>query len=117
MNIYVGNVSHGMSDEELQEIFEAYGTVTSAKIIKDKFTGKSRGFGFVEMADKAEGEAAIAALHGQEVQGRTLTVNEARPRPPRRQGGGGGGRGGFGGNRGGGGFGGGRGGFGGGGRY
>jgi len=104
MNIYVGNLSRDMSEEELKEAFVAFGEVTSAKIIKDKFTGESRGFGFVEMPSKEEGQTAIASMNGQELKGRTLTVNEARPRAPRRPGGGGGG--GFGGRGGGGGFGG-----------
>lgn len=115
MNIYVGNLSRDMDEKELQEAFEAFGEVTSAKIIKDRFTGESRGFGFVEMPKKDEGEAAIAGLNGQELNGRNITANEARERTDRRPGGGNGGgsrggRGGFGGNGGGGG--GGRGGFG-----
>ena len=84
MNIYVGNLSHDMTDDELREEFEAFGNVASATIIKDKFTGKSRGFGFVEMPEKEEAEAAIAGLNEKEVMGRTLAVNEARPRPERR---------------------------------
>src|ERR1022692_2192355 len=110
MKLYVGNLSYGMTDSDLQNLFEQYGTVVSAQIIMDRDTGRSKGFGFVEMSTTEEGQAAIQALHDQEVSGRKRTVNEARPpeeRGPR--GGGGGGRGGFGGG------GGGRGGFGGGG--
>ena len=112
MKLYVGNLSFQTSAEDLQELFAQAGTVESANVIEDRDTGRSRGFGFVEMSSKEEGEAAIAQFNGKEVGGRALTVNEAKPREG---GGGGGGRGGFGGggNRGGGG--GGRGGFGGGG--
>lgn len=120
MNIYVGNLSRDLSEQELQEAFEAFGQVASAKIIKDKFTGDSRGFGFVEMPDDNEAKAAIEGMNGKELAGRTVTANEARPRQDRGAGGAGGGsRGGFGGSRGGNGGGGGRGGFGGGrgGRY
>lgn len=103
MNIYVGNLSFRATEEELRQAFSAYGQVTSATIIKDKFTGKSRGFGFVEMPDAKEGQAAIAGMNGQDLGGRTLTVNEARPREERsggdRRGGGGGRRGGGGGDR------------------
>ena len=113
MNIYVGNLCRECSEQELQEAFEPFGEVTSAKVIKDKFTGESRGFGFVEMANKPEADAAVAEMNGKEFKGRSLTVNEARPRNNDRRGGGGGSRGGFGGNRSGGGGGGGRGGFGG----
>ncbi len=101
MNIYVGNLSRDLSESELREAFEAYGTVQSASIIKDKFSGDSRGFGFVEMPNKEEADKAISGLNGKELKGRNLTVNEARPRTDRpRTGGGGGGRGGFGGGRG-----------------
>ena len=102
MKLYVGNLSFQTSAEDLQELFAQAGTVESANVIEDRDTGRSRGFGFVEMASKEEGEAAIAQLNGKEVGGRSLTVNEAKPREG---GGGGGGRGGFGGggNRGGGG--------------
>jgi len=110
--LYVGNLSYGMSDSDLQRIFEPHGTVQSAQVIMDRETGRSKGFGFVEMGSDTEAQAAIAALNGQQVEGRSLTVNEARPKPE----GGGGGRGGYGGGRGGGG-GGGRGGYGGGRRY
>ncbi len=101
MNIYVGNISRGVTEAELREAFAAFGEVSSAAIIKDKMTGESRGFGFVEMANKDEAEKAIAALNGKDLKGRTLTVNEARPRTdrPARPAGGGGGRGGFGGRR------------------
>jgi RNA recognition motif-containing protein len=100
-NLYVGNLSYNTSQERLQELFEAYGEVVSANVITDRDTGRSRGFGFVEMANEDEANAAINALNGQEVDGRSLTVNEARPRAPRggdrgggrggRRGGGGGG--------------------------
>ena len=122
MKLYVGNLAFQTSSTDLQELFAQAGTVESASIIEDRNTGRSRGFGFVEMASKEEGEAAISQLNGKEFNGRNLTVNEARPRDERGNrggggrgfgGGGGGGRGGYGGNRGGGG--GGRGGYGGGG--
>ena len=117
--IYVGNLAYGVSSSDLQQMFEAHGTVQSAQVIMDRDTGRSKGFGFVEMDSEQEAQAAIAALNGQQVDGRTLTVNEARPREDR--GGGGGGRGGYGGGGGRGGYGGGggRGGYGGGrgGRY
>jgi len=107
LNIYVGNLSRDVSESELKEAFQAYGEVQSAAIIKEKFTGESRGFGFVEMPNKEEADKAIAGLNGKELKGRNLTVNEARPRTDdrKRSGGFGGGRGG--GGRGGG-FGGGR---------
>ena len=108
MKLYVGNLAFQTSSEDLQELFAQAGTVESASVVEDRETGRSRGFGFVEMATKEEGEAAIAQFNGKEFNGRNLTVNEARPREDRS-----GGRGGFGGNRGGGGGGGGRGGFGG----
>jgi RNA recognition motif-containing protein len=82
-NLYVGNLSYDTSQERLQELFEAYGEVISANVITDRETGRSRGFGFVEMANEEEANAAINALNGQEVDGRTLTVNEARPRADR----------------------------------
>jgi len=117
MNIYVGNLSRDVTDEELRKEFEAFGKVESINIIKDKYSGQSRGFGFVEMPEKAEGQAALAGLKSKVLQGRTIDVSEARPRTEGGRGGGGGGRGGFGGGggRGGGGGGGGGGGFGGGG--
>ena len=89
MKLYVGNLSFQTSAEDLQELFAVAGTVESANVIEDRDTGRSRGFGFVEMSSKEEGEAAIAQLNGKEVGGRSLTVNEAKPR----EGGGGGGRG------------------------
>jgi RNA recognition motif-containing protein len=88
MNIYVGNLPHELTEEELRQAFETFGEVTSAKIITDKFSGASRGFGFVEMPTKAEAQAAITGLNGTELKGRTLNVNEARPRSESRQGGG-----------------------------
>ena len=78
MNIYVGNISWGLSDQDLENVFAEHGTVTSAKIITDRATGRSRGFGFVEMSDGAE--AAIESLNGTEVDGRELVVNESRPK-------------------------------------
>jgi RNA recognition motif-containing protein len=115
MKLYVGNLSFQTSSEELQQLFSQAGTVESASVVEDRDTGRSRGFGFVEMASKEDGEKAIQQFNGTDLNGRNLTVNEARPREDRgnRGGGGGGGRGGYGGNRGGGG--GGRGGYGGGG--
>ena len=103
MNIYVGNLSRSTSDDALREAFAAFGQVSSAAVIKDKFSGESRGFGFVEMPSKEEATKAMEELNGKELDGRTLNVNEARPRTERRGGGGGGGRGGFGGRGGGGG--------------
>jgi cold-inducible RNA-binding protein len=94
LNIYIGNLSFETSEADLQAAFAAYGSVTSARIATDRDTGRARGFGFVEMANQAEAQAAIAALNGKDLHGRTLTVNEARPREDR----GGGSRGG--GNRG-----------------
>jgi RNA recognition motif-containing protein len=94
LNIYVGNLSFNTSERELEAAFAAYGEVASARIATDRDTNRPRGFGFVEMPSQAEAEAAIAGLNGKELQGRTLTVNEARPREdrgPRRTGGGGGG--------------------------
>ena len=107
MNIYVGNLAFEVDDGELERTFTEYGEVTSARVIQDRESGRSRGFGFVEMADNTQAEAAIQALNGKEVNGRPLTVNEARPREDRRGGGGGGGFGGGGGGGGGGGYGGG----------
>src|SRR3984885_9924629 len=97
--LYVGNLSYDVDSSALQEMFAAHGTVQSAEIISDRETGRSKGFGFVEMGTDEEAQAAIAALNGQENNGRTLTVNEAKPREdrPRGGGGGGGGRGGYGG--------------------
>ncbi|RZJ25065.1 MAG: RNA-binding protein [Flavobacterium sp.] len=119
MNIFVGSLPFALGEADLKESFEAYGTVDSVKIIMDKFTGRSKGFGFVEMPDDEEGQAAINALNGATVMGRAIVVNKSEPKPEgdRRSGGGDrGGYGGGGGNRGGGGYGGGdRGGYGGGG--
>ncbi|HKQ99671.1 MAG TPA: RNA-binding protein [Pyrinomonadaceae bacterium] len=113
MKLYVGNLSFQTSSEDLQQLFSQAGTVESASVVEDRDTGRSRGFGFVEMSSNEEGQAAIQQFNGKEVNGRNLTVNEARPRENRGGGGGGGRGGGYGGNRGGGG--GGRGGYGGGG--
>ena len=100
--LYVGNLSFRATAEELQELFSQAGEVSSANVVTDRETNRSRGFGFVEMADDAGAQAAIEQFNGKDFQGRSLTVNEARPREDR-GGGGGGGRGGYGGNRGGGG--------------
>src|SRR5215475_1054869 len=94
--LYVGNLTYGVTDSDLQRMFEAHGTVQSAQVIMDRDTGRSKGFGFVEMGSDQEAQAAITALNGKEVDGRSLTVNEARPKTE-----GGGGRGGSGGGRGG----------------
>ena len=94
--LYVGNLAYSIDDGSLQQIFGAHGTVQSAQVIMDRDTGRSKGFGFVEMSSDQEAQAAIAALSGKEMDGRTLTVNEARPKE-----GGGGGRGGYGGGGGG----------------
>ena len=91
MNIYVGNLSFDVTEEDVQAAFEAFGKVESVKVIKDKYSGASRGFGFVEMPSKDEAKAAIAGLNGKELKGRALNVNEARPRTERPRGGGGGG--------------------------
>ncbi|GAB4091084.1 RNA recognition motif domain-containing protein [Flaviaesturariibacter terrae] len=120
MNIYVGNLSWNLKDQDLSDLFAPFGEVTSAKIIQDKMTNRSKGFGFVEMANDSEAQAAIAQLNGSEVDGRNLVVNESRPKEGGSGGGFGGGGGGFkkksfgggggyggGGNRGGGGYGGG----------
>ncbi len=111
MNIYVGNLSWSMTDEDLSTLFTEYGTVSSAKILKDKMNGRSKGFGFVEMEDAEAAKAAIAALNEVEIQGRKLIVNESQPRAEgddyKKRSGGGGYGGGGGGNRGGGGYGGG----------
>ncbi len=91
MNIYVGNLSFDETEESLETAFAAHGEVSSARIITDRYSGRSRGFGFVEMSDQSAAEAAIAALNGKDLNGRVLTVNEARPREDRGGGGGGGG--------------------------
>jgi cold-inducible RNA-binding protein len=96
--LYVGNLGYSLADSDLTKMFEAHGTVQSAQVIMDRDTGRSKGFGFVEMGSDQEAQAAIAALNGQQVEGRSLTVNEARPKT---EGGRGGGGGGFGGGRGG----------------
>ncbi len=94
MNSYVGNLSFDVKEENLQTAFEAYGKVASATIVRDKYSGQPRGFGFVEMPDANEARTAIASLNGKELLGRQMNVNEARPRPDRRGSGGPGGRGG-----------------------
>jgi RNA recognition motif-containing protein len=94
MNIYVGNLSRDVTEDDLREAFKGFGQVESVNVIKDRFTGESRGFGFVDMPSKAEAQSAISGLNGKDLQGRRISVNEARPRSPSR--GGGGGRGGFG---------------------
>ncbi len=91
MNIYVGNLSFEVTDDDLRQLFSAYGEVESANVIKDRFSGESRGFGFVEMPAKKDADAAIAALNGTDLKGRSITVNEAKPKAPRGEGGGGGG--------------------------
>jgi RNA recognition motif-containing protein len=107
MNIYVGNLSREVSEADLRQAFEAFGQVTRAAIVKDKFTGEARGFGFVEMPNDTEAQAAMSALNGKDMKGRVLTVNEARPKAEggggQRRGGGGYRGGGGGGQRGGGG--------------
>ena len=99
MNIYVGNLSYEVTEEELKEAFGAFGQVETVNIITDKYSGQSKGFGFVEMSAKAEGDAAIEGLNDTELKGRTLKVNEARPRTENRGGRGGYGGGGRGGGR------------------
>lgn len=105
MNIYVGNLSRDVTEEDLKAAFTAFGQVTSVTVLKDKYTGEPRGFGFIEMPSEAEARAAIEGMDGQELKGSTLNVNEARPRDENRRGGrggsGGGGRGGRGGSGGG----------------
>ena len=98
--LYVGNLGYGVTDGDLSKMFEAHGTVESAQVIMDRDTGRSKGFGFVEMKTEQEAQAAIAALNGQDAGGRSLTVNEAKPRTEGGRGGSGG-RGGYGGGRGG----------------
>ena len=102
--LYVGNLSYGVSSSDLEQLFSQHGTVQSAEVISDRETGRSKGFGFVQMGSDDEAQAAISALHGQEHDGRALTINEAKPREDRPRGGGGyggGGGGGGGGGRGG----------------
>jgi RNA recognition motif-containing protein len=94
--LYVGNLAYSISDSDLQRLFEAHGAVVSAQVIMDRDTGRSKGFGFVEMGSDSEAQAAITAMNGADIEGRPLTVNEARPKPE-----GGGGRGGYGGGGGG----------------
>ena len=101
--LYVGNLSYNVTSESLEQLFAPHGTVQSAQVVMDKFSGQSKGFGFVEMGSDQEAQAAINALNGQQNDGRALTVNEAKPRENRGGGGGGGGRGGRGGYGGGGG--------------
>ncbi len=81
MNIYVGNLSSDVKDETIREAFESFGAVMSAKVIRDKFTGQSRGFGFVQMSTQSQAETAIKSLNGKELQGKQISVSEARPRP------------------------------------
>ena len=85
MNIYVGNVAFTASEDDVRELFEAYGAVEKVQLIIDRDTGRARGFGFVEMPDSRAAQAAIQGLHGKELLGRALTVNEAKPREPRRE--------------------------------
>lgn len=92
MNIYIGNLSPEVTDKDLQEAFETFGEVTSAKVIKDNFSGASRGFGFVEMPKNAEADSAVKGLNGKELKGKALKISEARPRSEKRRGGRGGGR-------------------------
>ena len=94
MNIYVGNLSFGVSAEDVRQAFEAFGQVSSARIVKDKYSGQPQGFAFVEMPDQARAQAAIENLNGKELLGRQMNVNEARPRPSQGGSGGRGGRGG-----------------------
>jgi RNA recognition motif-containing protein len=101
MNIYVGNISYEVTENELKEAFEAYGEIESVKIIKDNDTGRSKGFGFVEMSDNAEAQAAINGLNDKELKGKALKVNTAKPKTENRRSGGGYGGGGGGGGRGG----------------
>jgi len=89
MNLYVGNLPYRVSEDQLRQAFEQYGAVTSCTIIKDKMTGQSKGFGFLEMPESSEAEAAITGWNGRDLMGRRLNVNEARPRPASGNGGGG----------------------------
>ena len=102
MKLYVGSLAYGVTDDKLKELFAEFGEVVSAAVIKDRDSGQSKGFGFVEMADVKEGQNAIAAMNGKDVDGRTIMVNQARPQENRSSGGGrgfGGSRGGYGGGR------------------
>ncbi|MFA6232766.1 MAG: RNA-binding protein [Bacteroidota bacterium] len=99
MNIYVGNLAYNVREDELRSVFENHGAVDSVKVIMDRDTGRSKGFAFVEMPNDAEAKAAIEQLNGVELQERSITVNEAKPREPRSNHGGGGGGGGYRGNR------------------
>jgi len=92
MNIYVGNLSQDVTEDDLREAFESHGTITSVKVIKDRFSGESRGFGFIEMPASAEAQSAMESLDGTELKGKTIIVNEARNKTDKRRGGGGGGR-------------------------
>jgi len=103
MDIYVGNLPYSTTDDDLRGLFAAHGEVASARVVIDRMTGRSKGFGFVEMADRAQAQQAIDALNGYDIEGRKLRVNESQPKPrEERRGGGGGGGGGFGGGAGGG---------------
>ena len=101
MDIYVGNLAYATTDDGLKAAFAAYGEVTSARVVTDRMTGRSKGFGFVEMPDRTQAQAAIDALNGQPLDGRPVRVNESQPKPREDRGGFRGGRGGFGGGRGG----------------
>ncbi len=92
MRIYVGNLTYSVTDDDLRDVFGQFGEIAAAEVIKDKFSGQSKGFGFVDMPNKSEADAAIKALNETDYKGRKLTVNEARPRAERPRGGGGGGR-------------------------
>jgi RNA recognition motif-containing protein len=91
MDIYVGNLPYDASDSDLQQLFSKYGSVTSARVVTDRATGRAKGFGFVEMNDRAEAEKAIASTNGTDMNGRPLRVNESQPKPREERGGGGGG--------------------------
>lgn len=99
MNIYVGNLAYSVTEEDLKRAFEAFGQVASANVIRDQYSKQSKGFGFVEMPESSEAQAAISGLNGKELSGRAINVNEAKPRADRNRGGGFGGRGGGGGRR------------------
>jgi len=95
MKLYVGGLAYSVTEDELRALFAEHGTVNSSAVIKDRDTGQSKGFGFIEMSDDNEAKAAMAALNGKDFNGRSITVNEARPQEDRRSGGGGGGGGNF----------------------